>query len=239
VVNRVFARLITGLAMVGSVALVRADLAFDRYVADIVILQDRMIQKEIGVTDAQRSKMNSFAEADRKKREALMKQFQKEAEAAQKAGKQYRPEESKVVALNVALKDNVIKVLTPAQTKRLRELTLQNAGITCLMDPKVAKEVGVAPATVTKLRNLYQEGLKKAAAIQEAAAKQVSPEFKDKKPKSQEEAQKLQQQFMEKVGKIAGPKVQEVTKKTQAAMVALLSKANKDKLIALQGPALK
>ena len=212
---------------------------FDAYVANIVILQAKNVQKELGITEAQRAKMNKLADADRTQRTALMKQFQKEAEEAKKAGKQYSPDMTKVANLNVSLKKAIIGELSAAQLKRLRELSLQDAGIIALMDDTVAKEAGVTSATVAKLRTAFEAGAKQAQAIQEAEAKKIFARYKDKKPKNEAEANKWRDEALKELSKVAGPKVAAVQNATKSKMEALLTAAQKSKFKALQGAEFK
>lgn len=222
-----------------AASLASAQNAFDAYVANIVILQAKNVQKEIGITDAQRGKMNKLADADRTQRTALMNQFQKEAEAAKKAGKEYQPDMTKVAALNASLKRGIIAELTAAQLKRLRELSLQDAGIIALMDDTVAKEAGVPSATVAKLRTAFEAGAKQAQAVQEAEAKKIFAQYKDKKPKNDAEANKWRDEALQKLSKIAGPKVAAIQQATKAKMTGYLTAAQKAKFIALQGKPFK
>ncbi len=213
----------------------RADVAFDFYASNVVILQAKNIQKEIGLTEAQRKTMNDIANVDRPKRAAVLQELQKEAEAAQKAGKQYQPDYARIRPLDEALKKNVLGVLKPEQLKRLRELTVQQAGMTALLDERVAKEAGVPSATVAKLRTVFASGAQRAEEAKRKVQKKIFDIYSKKKPKNDAEGKQLQQEALAKYGKEVSPLLASIQSDVRTKLSALLTAAQKEGLKRLEG----
>ena len=106
---------------------------FDAHCIDIVVLEDHGVQTDIGITQAQRDKLNGFAKIHQQKLMALDKDMKE---------KHIDPR-PKLPALYAELKGKVLTILTPAQSRRLREITLQRLGLASLCDDEVAKRVPV------------------------------------------------------------------------------------------------
>jgi len=215
--------------------LAAADRAFDFYASNLLILEAKPAQKAIGVTEAQRKKMNQFADADRPKRTAILQQFQREADAAQKTGRTYQPDESKMRPLDEALKRDVMGVLTDAQLKRLREITIQSSGIVALLDTRVAQEAGVPSGTVKKLRDTFTSGAKQAEAVTAKVQQRLYDEYKLKKPKNEAEARKLQEEALGRLRKETAPQIKRIQQQTKAKMEGMLSPAQRTAFKKLQG----
>ncbi|MEZ5163708.1 MAG: hypothetical protein R2688_08140 [Fimbriimonadaceae bacterium] len=80
--------------------------------------------------------------------------------------------------------NKVVGVLTAGQLKRLREITLQNAGPVAMMDPTVAKKIGLSDSQLKSIRSRFDSDAKKADGIQEKAFKPIIDKYKAKKPKT-------------------------------------------------------
>src|SRR4051812_29884919 len=106
---------------------------FDLHVSSLRILQDRSVQAELGVTTAQRAKMDKFADGYNSDLNAYLAELKKQNKADEQL-----PDETMSMML-ARLKQSVMAVLTPSQLKRLREISLQAYGLNGLMDDTVAK----------------------------------------------------------------------------------------------------
>ena len=163
---------------------------FDFRVADVGLLQAKQVQTAVGITAAQRTKMNTAADTYKKRLETYQKQLQ--------ALGTVNPDKAKVRGLFEALKKDVVAVLTPAQLRRVRELTLQRLGLVSLTDATVAKKVGLSTAQVGKIRSAFGAGRAKFAALQQkaqTAAAPIAAQYKGRKPKSEAEAASLRKEI--------------------------------------------
>jgi Skp family chaperone for outer membrane proteins len=208
---------------------------FDQHVADVSLLQSKPIQKELGITEAQRAAMNKHAEAHRSKLSAYEAQLKAKA---QKDKKPIQPDTKVLASYFASLKAGVLKEMKPPQVKRLRELTLQRAGLQGVLDGKVAKRIGVNDATLKKLRDLYVSGAQQAAKIEQASFAKVVGPYKDRKPKNEAEAKKLQEEVEEKLAaerKSIQPQLEKIQNDVRTKMMALLNDGQKRAYVALQG----
>lgn len=207
--------------------------SFDAHVADIGLLQAKQVQTDVGITTAERDKMNVAASAYRDQVAAYGKQL--------KALGQSTPDQAKMRGMFEVLKNQVLKVLTPAQIRRVREITLQRLGMISLTDDVVAKQVGLSPAQVGRLKAAYQAGRTKFMAVQQQAQQAALPvmaPYKDRKPKTAAEAQALQKEVAAKLTPVRArflPQLQAVGKATDASMLAVLTPAQKAAWTALKG----
>lgn len=162
---------------------------FDAHCADIVILQSKAVQKELGITKAQRDRMNLHAKEHQKTLDALQKKYQ---------GSKADPQGDLFKAFGI-LKSGVLQELTPTQVVRLRELSLQKIGLIALCDPIVAKKIGLSDAQVTKLRTTYDEGFRKFNEIDQGAAQKVLQPYGNVKPKDKAEADRINEEVKRKL----------------------------------------
>lgn len=209
--------------------------AFDTHVADVSLLQAKPIQKELGITEAQRSAMNKHADAHRSKLSAYEAQLKAKA---QKDKKPVQPDNKVLAGYFASLKAGVLKEMKPPQIKRLRELTLQRAGLQGVLDSQVAKRIGVNDATLKKLRDLYVSGAQQTAKIEQASFTKVVGPYKDRKPKNEAEAKKLQDEVEKKLAaerKSIQPQLAKVQNDVRTKMMALLKDPQKKAYAALQG----
>lgn len=182
--------LAAGFLVVGVISTVGAEAsAFDRRLANMELLQDRAVQAELKVSEAQRGRLNQHADW-------FNEELKKMDEARQSAGRQGPPteaEQKRFADLQKRLRDRVLGELSSAQLRRLREISLQAAGFPAMMDPEVAKRVGLTKAQLDRIRKGFEELAKRAAEAQEKAVRPVFEKYKDEKPENQEAAQALQQ----------------------------------------------
>jgi hypothetical protein len=129
---------------------------FDKKIAAFQLLQDKKVQTELKLTEAQRTKLNKHADAFNAKAAA----YQKELEAQQKkTNKPAQPDQKRMEAMMTELKGKVLAELSATQMKRLRELSLQAVGVTALGDDLVAARVGLTADQKAKVRTLIKSGL--------------------------------------------------------------------------------
>jgi len=211
--------------LVSICALAGAADSFDAHCGNIAILQRRDVQNEVGITSAQRDQMNKYADANRAKLVAYQKKLN---------GK--TPDRDVVNGYMLELKSDVDRVLTPAQLKRLRELSLQWAGLLGLMDKVVATKVGMSDAQYTKYRQTFMDGQSVVSKINSQIKEALKPlgekydklfaPYKGHEKEHQAEIKKLLQDFEKEAQPIRqryAPQVQAITKETQQKMMAILT----------------
>lgn len=172
------------LSLIGAIALTGACFAqspdpFDLAVGNVLILQVKSVQKEVGLSESQRSKLNVFATAFNKKKDAFLKD---ERAREQKQGKSFKPNEAKMRDMFSEFRGQVLGQLSAKQVKRLRELTLQEVGMASMLDANVARKMGISSGQTAKLRAAYEDGAKRSSVVQQLAVEPIQKEFKDKDP---------------------------------------------------------
>lgn len=179
-------RVLTILGLLGTAVMAHAFDDFDNKVANIDVLRDKNVQKELGITEGQRKTMNVFADAYSKANQDKVLEYQKAKKQPDTAFQKFSFGEY------VKLRNGVLKSLSPGQIKRLRELTLQAAGPRALLDKAVADKVGIPTAEWSKFRTAISEGDQKVAKIKKAVSDKIQAKYKDQKqPKSKKEADAL------------------------------------------------
>ncbi|HTQ10100.1 MAG TPA: hypothetical protein VMI31_08530 [Fimbriimonadaceae bacterium] len=199
--------------------------SFDEHCANIAILQDRNVQNEIGVSAAQRNRMNQFADANRNELLAYKKKL---------GGKP--PDPAVLDRYMLELKGNVDNVLTAGQLKRLREVSLQWAGLLGLMDKTVASRVGLEGSQYAKFKQTFIDGQAAVAKINQQVNEELRPigekyqrlalAYKGHEQEHQAEIKQLFDQFQKEAAPIKAkyaPRVQEITKETKQKMLAILT----------------
>jgi hypothetical protein len=175
---------------------------FDAHCADITILQSKAVQKEVGISEAVRKKLNDQATWHQRQLQALdseIRTTKKDPRSAEIQGK--------IANLFATLKSRVLSNLSPAQVKRLGELSLQRVGDAALTDPIVAKKVGLSDAQLKKMQTTYSEGAQKFVKLEQETAQKVLLPYKDRKPKDEAEAKRLDQEIQTKLA-AAGKQIQ-------------------------------
>lgn len=204
---------------------------FDFYFADISILQDKKVQAELKVTEAQRTAMNKHAD--------WLNTQGKSIDTQVRSGKLTADQANKQMGLNLGvMKRKICDELSAAQLKRLREITLQRDGLLPLMDLKMGEKIGLTKAQTQKLRDAYIANDKKAKDIQSAAYKPIFDKYAAMKPKDKTEEQKLVDQRNKELAaaqvKIT-PQLEALGKSYGALVESTLSKEQKDAFAALKG----
>lgn len=214
----------------------RAD-TFDRQVASIVLLQNQQVQKELKITETQRTKMNTFAEAFNKEQKAYIEKLEK----ASNGGKtQPKRDTAKEMAMVNSLKTKVLSLLTEKQVVRLRQISLQAIGVAALADDTVAKRIGLNKTQIDKIRSIVQKGLDEGQKISDGAMAEAQKGIK--KPTNEAEQKKASAEF-DKKWKVYGPPAQKklnaVRTRTISDVMTVLTSGQKATWTSLTGPIFK
>lgn len=100
------------------------------------------VQKELNLTAQQKAKIEEMQQAMRRAREEL---------------RSLPPDQRRRHMAELRQKNDPTSVLTETQKKRLRELELQWQGPTALMNPEIAKEVGLTQEQRAKIMGILRE----------------------------------------------------------------------------------
>lgn len=169
-----------------------AQASFDREVADITLLQTTEVKKELGVTQAQRDKMNLASKGYNTIAQKVEAKIRKGEKPSDSEKAQMRSEFAK-------MKSGVLDALSAKQVQRLREITLQSAGLIALTDPTVAAKVGLSKAQVSKIEGILKSTYEKVGKLTQSVQDKIEKEFKDKKPKNEAEKKKLQAEAQKRI----------------------------------------
>ncbi len=211
---------------------------FDQKVANFQLLTQKPIQTELKVTEAQRKKMNGYGQTFEKEGRALVESYQK-------AKKQVDADFQKKSFANLTkLRNSVLGVLSDAQLKRLREITIQAAGKVAILDVNVADKIGITKPQREAVGKMYAEAQQKLQGIQQEALKALEAKYKDKEKtaKTDKDRQALQAAFQRDLQaelKKREPRATALQKEYDAKMSKQISKAQWAKLDALKGKPFK
>lgn len=225
-------RVLNTLLFAVTAALAGAD-TFDNQIASVQLLQTKAVQKELGISDSQRSKMNVFAGEFNKQAEAYRAELLKKSNNGKT---QVAPDRNREVAMLNQLKTKVLGTLSSAQVKRLREISLQAVGVTALGDDIVAKRVGINETQKKKIRDLVGKGLSQANKLITEANQRAMKGIAE--PKNEAEAKKAQETFQKRSlteqNKIK-PQVEKIRATTITQVMGLLDAKQKGIWNALLG----
>lgn len=222
--------------------------SFDYLVANMSILQDKGVQKEIGVTEPQRAKMNKHAEWFN----GQMKQMDAELVVKRKKNPKAKVDSAKVAGAQKQLKQKVFAELGAKQISRLREITLQEAGLSALLDKTVADRVGLSATQLKSLRTAWEKNTKtvngyarQGSAEEEKAVAPVLAKYKGKPPKTESEAAARKKEVEAALKKIEpqlkklGAKIDAVNATFDTTVGKVCTSEQLNLLRALQGPRYK
>ena len=150
--------------------------AFDLKVANIDVLQDKNVQTELGITPGQLKSMNVFATQYSETNKTKINEYQKAKKPVDQAFSDFYTKQ------RITLRTNVLKLLSPNQVKRLRELTLQAAGPRSLLDKAVADKVGIPTTEYVNFCTAIREGDQKIAKIKQEVSDKIKVKYKNQKP---------------------------------------------------------
>ncbi len=212
--------------------------AFDLHAASFQLLTLDSVKKELGVTQAQRAKMNKHADAHSAVVDRLIK-AQKDSKDPRKSAEKLAPQAQ---ASMKRLNDLVLGELSAAQLKRLREISLQQVGPSALGDTVVAKKVGMTDAQVKQLRKVYETAAEQAAKIQKSAMDKVFAGMPKERPKDPKKAKEVYDEGMRRA-KVEGDRVKpiltQIAKGADTKALAVLTAAQRQAWTALQGKPFK
>ena len=225
-------RAFTLFALIALAATALAD-AFDNQIASVQLLQTKAVQKELAITEAQRSKMNVFAQEFNKQAEAYRNELNKKSNN----GKiQVTPDRNREIAMLNQLKTKVLGTLSAVQVKRLREISLQAVGVTALGDDAVAQKIGLSETQKKQIRDLVGKGLTGANKLIQDANQRAMKGIAQ--PKNEAEAKKAQEVFQKRSvaeqQKIKG-QVEKIRSTTITGVMAILNAKQKSTWNALLG----
>ncbi|MFM9873555.1 MAG: hypothetical protein ACKVQS_08850 [Fimbriimonadaceae bacterium] len=213
--------------------------SFEEQVSEFTLLQSKEVQAELGIDEAMRGKMNKFAEDFNTKANALQVEYRKQAE-----GKNPPPPEpiQKLQQLELNLRKNVYSLMSKAQLKRLSELTLQTAGYPAMMNPTVAKRIGLTDAQLKRLRDAYQKTGEAVNKLQQVAVKPIYEKYGKVQPKDEAEKNATQEKINAET-KAAMDKITPELKKLRDEWLLVMKKTVKaiqlNRFEALQGKPFK
>jgi hypothetical protein len=199
--------------------------AFDNQIASVQLLQTKAVQKELAISEAQRSKMNVFAQEFNKQAEAYRNELNKKSNN----GKiQVTPDRNREIAMLNQLKTKVLGTLSAGQVKRLREISLQAVGVTALGDDAVAQKIGLSETQKKQIRDLVGKGLTGANKLIQDANQRAMKGIAQ--PKNEAEAKKAQELFQKRSvaeqQKIKG-QVEKIRSTTITGVMAILNAKQK------------
>lgn len=204
-------------------ALAMAQTSFDREVCDITLLQTKEVKQELKVTDAQRSRMNAASAGYNAVAKRVEEKMRKNQEPSEADKKQMSEQFDK---MRIA----VLNVLNEGQIRRLREISLQTAGLIALTDPAVIRKVGLSQAQVTKVKNYLKTSYEAAGDLTKQVQEKVAKEFKNRNPKTDAEKRKLADQYTkrmkEEMAKIT-PKLEKIRSDGRANIMKTLSEGQR------------
>ncbi|HMS53772.1 MAG TPA: hypothetical protein PKA27_00090 [Fimbriimonadaceae bacterium] len=217
---------------------------FDFKMASVIILQSKEVQKELGISEAQRTQMNKYADKHRGELVA----YQKQLEARQKdKNKPLDVDPTKMDGMFVNLKKGVFGQLKPGQLKRLREISLQQLGLVALIDETVATRVGLSVPEQKKIKSVYESGIKEADQIAQAGQAQLEIQLNELRkkypnPKTDAEKEKVMSEAQKKaeaIEKRIDPQIESVRKVTLTKMLSMLSAKQRGNWTTLLGKPFK
>ncbi len=210
---------------------------FDYDVSNIGLLQAREIQKDMGVTEAQRTKLNAHAEWFNKQNQKFVKMAEK-----YQAKKKEPPVLMNYEGMRLLreMKRRVMAELNAKQKIRLREITLQQAGYLALMDDNVGKKVGLSADQIKKIRTRFESDSKAAANAEQKYMKPIADKYKNKNPEKMSDADKKAfQSEVEAAQAKIGPALESIQDTWVSFIKSTLSSKQMSVFDGLQGPPFK
>ena len=216
-------------ALVASLAHAAQHDSFDEKMSSVILLQSKVVQKELGVTTQQRAAMNKFADAHRLKLNAYYQQIQSGQGKSAQISISAKDEQQLQVMFNT-MKRGVLAQLSAAQLKRLREISLQTLDFTALGDQSVDSRIGLSGAQRTKVQAAITAGLKQANGVRNNAIANAT-----KGVTSQDEANRRAEAASDQTS----PQVIQIRNGTKAKVMSLLTAQQRAKWQALLGKPFK
>lgn len=210
-----------------------ADSAFDAYAANMEMLQAKPVQAELGITERQRGRLNVHANW-----------FNAEAQKIrQKYGEQPPADKVQQAAMELAqlrdgLKQRVFSELTANQLRRLRELTLREAGVVALLDERIATEVGITSDKLQSFRRKWEEIQRKVVEIQRGAFEPIQKKYETRINQGDRAAAEAFQKEAQAAERRIAPQLDRLQNEFIEFVARAMSEPEQEKLAELQGPPL-
>ncbi len=202
---------------------------FDVHVADLILLQAKSVQTDMGVSKPQEDRMNQFASLHRDKLIAYDKELR---------AKKQRPDQRVLIEYLGELKKNVFSQLSPGQIKRLREITLQRVGWPSLTDLQVATRVGMTTGQLDAYRNTFKQEAIKIETVKNKALKAALKKYQNVKAKDKAEAERINKEAQIDVAKAerkALPGLIQMERDRDKKLIGLLNSRQVSNFAALKG----
>jgi hypothetical protein len=207
--------------------------SFDEHVADYRLLQSKKIQAEMGITEAQRSKLNAIANAQRAEVIPYLQQLQKQGKTSSEL-----ESDQKYLGYVLKYRNEFLLALSPKQLQRLRELSLQNVDLAGALDIIVSKRIGMTADQLKRARDAYGVGMKQSQAIMMQVNQVVTGPYKNVKVTSQAQAKSINE-AMQKAQAIEvkkhEPEITRIQAETKKRILAVMTPKQIAAYRALQG----
>ncbi len=209
--------------------------SFDEHVADYRLLQSKKIQVEVGISEAQRTRLNEIATAQRTEVVPYLQQLQKQGKTSAELDS-----DPKYLAYIFKYRTQFLMALNPRQLQRLRELSLQNVDVVGALDIVVSKRIGLSADQLKRARDAYGVGVKKSQAIMMQVNQIVTGPYKNVKVTTQAQAKTINE-AMQKAQtaeiKKRQPEITRVQLETKNSILAVFTSKQISAYRALQGKA--
>jgi hypothetical protein len=121
------------------------------------------VQKELKITDEQKTKLQALADKARDEVRDSMSAMQDLTE--EERGKKMAEMQSEMQKRTEAYRKEVAAILKPDQVKRLRQIELQQLHSAALLQPDVAEAVGLTDQQKTKLEEIATQSAEKSQSL--------------------------------------------------------------------------
>lgn len=225
------ANFVIGLALFSALAWSQD--SFDFQISSVAILQSKKVQKELGISESLRANMNKTADSFNAKTASLNAKAQKvksQAEA-EKLSKE-------MDSILDEFRTKILKMLSSAQLKRLREITMQQLGYSALGESAVAKKIGIRSEQLGRIRSTLDSAFKQADDLSRKEMEAATKDLRDKKPKTDAEKKKLAVEFEKRVSAVQKkiePKLNSIRQQTEKKLLSLLSDSQQKAWSGLKG----
>ncbi len=201
----------------------------------VILLREPAVQKEVGLTAAQKSRI----EAEYKRFAARLRELTKAPPKSQAEG---AAANRKLESEQIGITNTILSNLLPAQRARLKEIGLQSFGPFAMTAPDVAKDVGITKPQAQGIKSVQDGFQKQMQALQNQRMEGVRaiPQPKNPNDKAAVEAYRAKLAAYANSHAAADRKQFESAKKqAETRVLALLSAAQKSKWTAMQGKPFK
>lgn len=197
------------------------------------LLRSEQVQKEIKVTEDQKSQLTKLSEAQRAEmRERFAgrggENREEQSEAQRQAQRETMMKEFQERAKKT--EEKIRGILTAEQFKRLKQIELQQQGVEALRRPDMAQALGLTEEQIQKLKEIF-DGIQKQ---REEIGEQSRSLFQGFRDASEDERAKLREK-----GEQLRAKGENLRKESQQKAMAVLNDEQKGKLKAMMGEPFK